>query len=236
MRKSMSWIICIIFCFVARSSGAEGMCECNKPTWSTMAFRDCMESEAECRNDCGFVGYSWTEKHDGCIGFKKRTYTKSRESLKQHVKWCIFHEGCGLFAGDTRVDLGGIRNCFMVKETHNKEARYQISAHDDTVLGEVVNESVAEIKQEVVGNFHWVCDHEKQGSAMHGMLGRGDIGGIRSLYSRYQQHNPNARNQLAGVPDSYVSFLVQQHCPNVAPDASRDRERVDRPDRPDRQR
>jgi hypothetical protein len=223
----MRRIVLILAALVAipLSMSAAGMCECNKPSWSTMRFRDCMETKAECVEHCGRVGYAWQENHDGCIGFRKRTYEKSRPSLKQHVKWAIFHEGCGVFAGDTRAGLGGLRNCFMVVESHNKEAKYQISAHDDVTLSAVVDESVAEIQAETVENFRWVCDHEQQGAAMHRLLAAGDIGAIRRVYSAYQQHNPNARNQLAAATDAFVRHLVANACPAVEAKKETRRER-----------
>ena len=36
--------------------------------------------------------------------------------LKQNVKWCIFHEGCGVYAGDVVRPIGELRNCYMAKE------------------------------------------------------------------------------------------------------------------------
>ena len=220
MRRATLAIVIIMTAGVAYGAG---MCECNQPSWSSMRFRDCMETKAECVESCGRPGYSWIENHDGCIGFRKRTYEKSRASLKTHVKWCIFHEGCGIYAGDTRAEIGGLRNCFMVRESHNKEAKYQISAHDDATLSDVIDESVNEIRAETVENFKWVCEHEREGATMHRLLARNDFGAIRRLYEGRQQHNPNARNQLAAASDSYLRHLVTNACPPV--EAERKRER-----------
>ena len=141
------------------------------------------------------------------------TFVKSRASAKAHVKWSIFHEGCPVFAGDTRRSASELRGCFMDKEGHNDEALFQISSHSDAELEDLISESVAEIQNETVQNFSWVCDHEKQGAEIHQMLARNDIGGIRGRFAQYQNHNPNARNQLAAASDSFVRSLVQSHCP-----------------------
>lgn len=154
------------------------------------------------------------------------TYVKSRQSAKAHVKWSISHEGCSVFSGDSRRSAADLRGCYMGKEGHNDEALFQISSLSDAELDELTTESVNEIKSEVIGNFSWVCDHERQGAEIHGMLARNDVGGIRGRYSSFQHHNPNAVNQLAGVPDSYVRLLVQSHCPPRAPE-TREHQRPD---------
>lgn len=155
------------------------------------------------------------------------TYVKSRVSAKAHVKWSITHEGCAVFRGNDRRGAAELRSCYLGKEGHNDEALFQIGSLSDAELDELTTESVHEIQNEVIGNFDWVCHHERQGAAIHQMLARNDFGAIRATYSQYQRHNPNAVNQLAGVSDAYVRSLVESHCPPRASETKPPRERPD---------
>lgn len=136
-------------------------------------------------------------------------------SLKSHVKWCIFHEGCAVWNGEQQNPSEEIKSCCFDHQTHNDEATCQLKKAPLADFEKAVLDSVNDIPGEfqVPTNFRWVCEHEGQGGTMHALLAQGNIGGIRGVYHHYQKHNPNARNLLAALKDSIVRQLTLKHCP-----------------------
>jgi hypothetical protein len=139
----------------------------------------------------------------------------NRDSLKQHIKWCIFHEGCRSYSGNTAKSPTEVRDCCYGFQGHNDEAICQMNKATAEDLASVVAESTREIPGEfqVWVNFRWVCEHEGQGGRIRALAAQGDLEGVRAVYSQYQNHNPNARNLLNSCSDDQVKSLVKDHCP-----------------------
>jgi len=217
---------------VTLSVRADKYCVVCGPSWGTFTCESVTGGEVG-RVECGLRNpHCQVTYYDGRV-CGPATFVKNRDRAKQNLKWTIFHEGCSVFAADDRRSVAEIRNCAMDKEHHNEEAQFQISSEPDDELNMIIDESIAEIQKETIQNFDWVCDHEKQGGAMHDMLAKNDIGGIRNLYANYQHHNPNAVNQLAAASDTYVRSLVNSACPPTR-EEKRERDLSNHPDHPDK--
>jgi len=138
-------------------------------------------------------------------------YADDRSELKQNVKWSIFHEGCRVYASNDQIgNITDIRNCIYQSQQHNQRALDLIGGANDDLLLQAVVESSAEIPGEfqLRDNFSWVMYHEGQKEQIRTMLGQRNFEGIRSVYHDRQNHNPNARNLLAAVSNSYIRDLV----------------------------
>jgi len=146
----------------------------------------------------------------------------NRQSLKQNVKWCIFHEGCRVYtvqqAGDDPsnqqvADIGWLRGCFMDKQGHNQAAQDEIRNANDALLKDVTIEAAKEVPGEfqLDENLQWVVYHEGQMVAFRQMNARSDFEGIRSVYFDKQSHNPNAANLLSAVTNQYIRDWINAH-------------------------
>lgn len=161
-------------------------------------------------------------RNSGCsvTFFDGRTcgnFVKDPFSLRAHVKWAIFHEGCNVFAGNNMRSAAELRGCYLGVQRHNDEAIFQINNAGDPELTAVTQQVSAEIPAEfqLPTNFYWVCEHEGLGRLIHDLRARGDFGGIRGIYANAQGHNPNARNLLAAMSDDQVASTVDGSCPPV---------------------
>jgi hypothetical protein len=138
-------------------------------------------------------------------------HADDRSELKQNVKWSIFHEGCRTYASNDQIgNITDIRNWIYQSQQHNQRALDLIGGANDDLLLQVVTKSSAEIPGEVQlrENFSWVMYHEGQKRTDPNNAGTGNFEGIRSLYDDKQNHNPNARNLLAAVSNSYIRDLI----------------------------
>jgi hypothetical protein len=140
--------------------------------------------------------------------------------LVQHVRWCIFHEGCRVFApsapsrppGGVQRSISDLRQCFLATQRHNPSATALIKSATDSELQNIVSQAVKGIPSQfdLRGNFEWVAVHEGELGAFRRLDEAQQYEGIRAIYSARQAHNPNARNLLAAVADTTIHELVIQ--------------------------
>ena len=145
-----------------------------------------------------------------CVTFQS-AYADDRAELKQNVKWAIWHEGCRVYAPDNQIgNITQIRQCVYGVQSHNPRAQSLIANATDNLLLQVVQEGVNEIPGEfqLPQNFEWVAHHEGQIENFRVWRGQGNYEAIRGTYQDKQNHNPNARNLLAGVNNAYISNLI----------------------------
>jgi hypothetical protein len=139
------------------------------------------------------------------LAFQDETY--------QHFSWTIWHEGVRAFddgyPGAMR-DINTVRQEAIQRQAHNPHAQDLIRAASNDLLVQYVNQTRGRVYAEfqLVANFKWVAYHEGQRDQFRLLLSRREFASIRALYSGRQQHNPNARNLLAAVPNSDVEAIV----------------------------
>ena len=140
-----------------------------------------------------------------------------RASLKQNVKWAIFHEGCRVYtiqnAGDDpanqqMANIGWLRGCYMDVQSHNQPAQDEIRNANDDLLKAVTLEAAAEIPGEfqLDGNLQWVAYHEGQMVQFRALNAQSNFEGIRSTYFDKESHNPNV-----GIRDSRMAAKLDRH-------------------------
>ena len=136
-----------------------------------------------------------------------------QDETYQHFSWTIWHEGVRAFddgyPGSNR-DINAVRQEAIQRQAHNPHAQDLIRAASNDLLIQYINQTRARVYSEfqLVANFKWVAYHEGQRDQFRTLLSRRDFISIRALYSGRQQHNPNARNLLAAVPNSDIEAIV----------------------------
>ncbi len=94
-------------------------------------------------------------------------------SLKQNVKWAIFHEGCRVYtiqnagqdpAYQQMANIGWLRGCYMDVQSHNQRAQDEIRNANDDLLTTATLQAASEVPGEfqLDGALEWVAYHEGQ--------------------------------------------------------------------------
>jgi hypothetical protein len=127
--------------------------------------------------------------------------------------WCIWHEGVRAFDDGfpgTLRDIGAVRGEAIGRQAHNPHAQDLIRAASNDQLVLFIGQTRARIYAEfqLVANFRWVAYHEGQRDILRALLSQRKFNEIRALYSARQNHNPNARNLLAGVTNLDIAEMI----------------------------
>lgn len=129
------------------------------------------------------------------------------------LAWTVWHEGIRIyddgFPGSVRA-INSIRGDAVGKQSHNDGARDRINNLSNNEIEDyipnIVDYIYGHLKLEI--HFRWVAFHEGRRKDFLNCLDNGDYTGIRAIYSGSQQHNPDARNLLAGVSNGHLKTLV----------------------------
>ncbi len=143
-------------------------------------------------------------------------------SLKQNVKWAIFHEGCRVYtiqnagqdpAYQQMANIGWLRGCYMDVQSHNQRAQDEIRNANDDLLTTATLQAASEIPGEfqLDGALEWVAYHEGQMVQFRALNAKADFEGIRNIYFDKQSHNPNAGNLLSAVTNQYIRNWINTH-------------------------
>lgn len=143
-------------------------------------------------------------------------------NARQHILWCIYHEGVRVYAvppGQDPLDdavrfVADIRSAMMAAQSHNGTARNFIASLNDDEFMDVVLECAEAIQtmtlggDTLAGHFRWVCHHEGYLPEFRDMNSRHEFESIRGVYRDKEDHNKEARNLLAAVSNRDIKGLI----------------------------
>ncbi|MCA8160559.1 hypothetical protein [Burkholderia cepacia] len=146
-------------------------------------------------------------------------------AAKEHVYWSIWHEGVPVFfTPDPNAQLtqyirstAEMRAAIMATQAHNGVARNLIAGLNDDELQQLILVAPAEISamtfahDTMSGHFHWVCYHEGYLPEFRQWNSDQNYAAIRAQYRSVQDHNPDARNLLAAVDNTWIKDLIDSY-------------------------
>jgi len=137
-----------------------------------------------------------------------------KPSLKETVKWAVWHEGCRIYAADNSIgDIEEIRECVAAVYGGNDEAQQMVQAANNNTLLSAVRMAGREIPGErhLREQIAYACKHENLLQNFVEMEDHNDYEGIRSLYYTTFKADENVRNLLAALSDQSLGDLINEN-------------------------
>ncbi|RWO03135.1 MAG: hypothetical protein EOS07_35685 [Mesorhizobium sp.] len=129
------------------------------------------------------------------------------------LAWTIWHEGVRIyddsFPGHVR-SINGIRSDAAGKQSHNNEAQNRINNLSNNEIENYIPQITDQIMstRQLGVHFNWVALHEGKRKNFLDSLANSDFASIRSTYYNAQNHNPDARELLAGLSNRHLKDLI----------------------------